>query len=339
MNFLDEFQFMVHKYPDKAAIVDLNGERIMAYQELYALSCKIAAKLGETGDIPGRAVMVCMGRIMEYIVAEIGIMMCGAAFAPVLPDILFVYRGEMLSGLTFDREKYAAEPVLAGDVQASMLVMVMKRRQGYEVSLEYRKDIYRFEGRNVYRSGDLAKWNHHGRIEFMGRIDNQAKHLNLFQCGCFVAESQIEKQNLTSFMQKYLTPYMVPSVLVQLQELPLTNNGKLNKRAPPEPEYTVENKNYVKPHTRLQSRLCEIFGMALGVEQIGIEDDFFENGGTSLSASKVAMKCMSAGIQVSFTLIYLIIRRRLSWNAISVRYSTGMLGQVGVKEDRKNRAL
>lgn len=85
MNFLGEFQFMVHKYPDKAAIVDLNGERIMAYQELYALSCKIAAKLGETGDIPGRAVMACMGRIMEYIAAEIGIMMCGAAFTPVLP--------------------------------------------------------------------------------------------------------------------------------------------------------------------------------------------------------------------------------------------------------------
>ena len=188
-----------------------------------------------------------------------------------------------------------------------------------------------FEGRKAYRSGDLAKWNHHGKIEFMGRMDNQVKlrglrveldeienvmnqyptvkssvvlvkekDSNQFLCGYFVAESQVEKQKLTCFMQKYLTPYMVPSVLMQLQELPLTNNGKVNKRALPEPEYTVENKNYVKPQTELQRKLCEIFEMALGVEQIGIEDDFFENGGTSLSASKVAMKCMSAGIQVSY---------------------------------------
>ena len=188
-----------------------------------------------------------------------------------------------------------------------------------------------FEGRNAYRSGDLAKWNHHGKIEFMGRMDNQVKlrglrveldeienvmnqyptvkssvvlvkekDSNQFLCGYFVAESQVEKQNLTCFMQKYLTPYMVPSVLMQLPELPLTNNGKVNKRALPEPEYTAENKNYVKPRTELQRKLCEIFEMALGVEQIGIEDDFFENGGTSLSASKVAMKCMSAGIQMTY---------------------------------------
>ena len=126
------------------------------------------------------------------------------------------------------------------------------------------------------------------------------KDSNQFLCGYFVAESQVEKQNLTCFMQKYLTPYMVPSALMQLPELPLTNNGKVNKRTLPEPEYTVENKNYVKPRTDLQRQLCEIFEMALGVEQIGIEDDFFEHGGTSLSASKVAMKCMSAGIQVAY---------------------------------------
>ncbi|MCI9174037.1 MAG: amino acid adenylation domain-containing protein [Lachnospiraceae bacterium] len=188
-----------------------------------------------------------------------------------------------------------------------------------------------FEGRKAYRSGDLARWNHHGKIEFMGRMDNQVKLRGLrveldeiehvinqypgvkssvvlvkekdsvqFLCGYFVAESQVDKQNLTGFMQKYLTPYMVPSVLMQLEELPLTNNGKVNKKALPEPEYVTEHRNYVKPRTRLQRRLCEIFAMALGAEKIGIEDDFFENGGTSLSASKVAMKCMSAGIPVSY---------------------------------------
>ena len=159
-----------------------------------------------------------------------------------------------------------------------------------------------FEGRKAYRSGDLAKWNHHGKIEFMGRMDNQVKlrglrveldeienvmnryptvkssvvlvkekDSNQFLCGYFVAESQVEKQNLTCFMQKYLTPYMVPSVLMQLPELPLTNNGKVNKRALPEPEYTVENKNYVKPRTELQRKLCEIFEMRSEERRVGKE--------------------------------------------------------------------
>ena len=115
-----------------------------------------------------------------------------------------------------------------------------------------------------------------------------------------MAQEQIEKQNLTCFLQKYLTPYMVPSVLIQLPEFPLTNNGKVDKRALPEPEYLTDERDYVEPRTELQRRLCDIFAMALGVKRIGIEDDFFENGGTSLSASKVAMKCMSAGIEVAY---------------------------------------
>lgn len=188
-----------------------------------------------------------------------------------------------------------------------------------------------FEGRKAYRSGDLARWNHYGKIEFMGRIDNQVKLRGLrveldeienvmnryptvkssvvlvkekdgiqFLCGYFVAEEPVEVQNLTCFMQKYLTAYMVPGILMQLSELPLTNNGKVDKRALPEPEYTSEKKRYVAPRTGLQKQLCEIFAMALGAERIGIEDDFFENGGTSLSASKVAMRCMSEGISVSY---------------------------------------
>ncbi len=204
--------------------------------------------------------------------------------------------------------------------------------RGYVGKPELTKEKFiSFEGRKAYRSGDLAKWNHHGKIEFMGRMDNQVKlrglrveldeienvmnqyptvkssvvlvkekDSNQFLCGYFVAEEKVDQQNLICFMQKYLTPYMVPGVLMQLEELPLTNNGKVDKKALPEPEYTQEKKNYKAPVTQLQQKLCDIFAMALGADQIGIEDDFFENGGTSLSASKVAMKCMSAGIGVSY---------------------------------------
>ncbi len=226
--------------------------------------------------------------------------------------------------------------LLPAGVPGELLIVGNGVGRGYVGKPEMTADKFiTFEGKKAYRSGDLAKWNHAGKIEFMGRMDNQVKLRGLrveldeienvmnqyptikssvvlvkekdsiqFLCGYFVAESRIEREKLTSFMQKYLTPYMVPSVLMQLDELPLTNNGKVDKRALPEPEYETENRNYVEPKTELQRKLCGIFEMALGIDKIGIEDDFFENGGTSLSASKVAMKCMSAGISVAYADVF-----------------------------------
>lgn len=86
MNFLDEFQSMVRRYPDKTAIVDLGGKRSTTYRELDSLSRKVAAKLLQTGEMSGKVVMVCMDRRMEYVASEIGILMAGAAFVPVLPE-------------------------------------------------------------------------------------------------------------------------------------------------------------------------------------------------------------------------------------------------------------
>lgn len=222
--------------------------------------------------------------------------------------------------------------LLPAGAPGELLIIGAGVGRGYVGKPEMTADKFiTFEGRRAYRSGDLAKWNHHGKIEFMGRMDNQVKlrglrveldeienvinqypsvkssvvlvkekDANQFLCGYFVAADEVDKAALTAFMQKYLTPYMVPSVLMQLPEFPLTNNGKVNKRALPEPDYTKENRRYVKPATELQRSLCGIFEMALGTEPIGVEDDFFENGGTSLSASKAAMKCMSAGLPVSY---------------------------------------
>lgn len=70
MNFLEEFQYMAQRYPERAAIVDCNGERTTSYLELETLSRRIAAKLLQSGEISGRAVLVRMGRRMEYIAAE-----------------------------------------------------------------------------------------------------------------------------------------------------------------------------------------------------------------------------------------------------------------------------
>ncbi len=253
----------------------------------------------------------------------------GCAFEPVTGEKITI--GKPMGNIKMVMiDKY--RNLLPVGAPGELLIIGNGVGRGYVGKPEMTADKFiAFEGRKAYRSGDLARWNHQGRVEFMGRMDNQVKLRGLrveldeienvmnqyptvkssvvlvkekdgnqFLCGYFVAERQVEHQNLTGFMQKYLTPYMVPGVLMQLPELPLTNNGKVDKRALPEPDYTLEKKNYVEPCTELQRRLCEIFAMALGAEKIGIKDDFFENGGTSLSASKVAMKCMGAGIGVSY---------------------------------------
>ncbi len=98
MNFLDRFWETVHQYPDKTAITDLNGTRIITYRELYMLSGRAAAKLIQTGGAAKKAVLVCMNRSIEYVAAEIGIMMAGAAFVP-LP---YEYPKEQISGIKKD---------------------------------------------------------------------------------------------------------------------------------------------------------------------------------------------------------------------------------------------
>lgn len=86
MEFLDRFKKIAGEQPNKEAIVDLGGARSTTYQELAVLSGRIAAKLLETEDIAGQAVLMCMDRRMEYVAAEIGIMMAGGAYVPLLPE-------------------------------------------------------------------------------------------------------------------------------------------------------------------------------------------------------------------------------------------------------------
>lgn len=87
MNFLDGFGKIVQEMPDQTAIVDMGGARSTTYRELDEKSRQAAAKLfKEMGDVSGRAVLVCMDRRMEYVAAEIGILMAGAAYVPLLPD-------------------------------------------------------------------------------------------------------------------------------------------------------------------------------------------------------------------------------------------------------------
>lgn len=187
-------------------------------------------------------------------------------------------------------------------------------------------------GDRAYRSGDLARYNSEGNVEFFGRLDNQVKlrglrveldeiekAINSFEyvtssvvivknseaegdhlVAYYTARKDFDKSELISFISKTLTPYMIPKIMVKLDKMPLTPNGKIDKRALPEPQASVEKRNVKAPTTELGKKIAAIFCRALGVSEVGVDDDFFDLGGTSLSASKVAMLALAGGIAIAY---------------------------------------
>ena len=187
-------------------------------------------------------------------------------------------------------------------------------------------------GERAYRTGDIARIDTRGEIEFFGRLDNQVKLRGLrveldgiinvmaayngvkhaivivrgegeqqYLCAYFTTDgTEVKKDALVEHMKQSLAHYMIPSVFVQLDEIPLTSNGKIDKKALPKPEFTQEKRTGKKPSTPLQKKLCEFFAYALGVDEVGADENFFEIGGTSLLASKVAVRAMAENLPIAF---------------------------------------
>ena len=195
-----------------------------------------------------------------------------------------------------------------------------------------KENFITLNGMRAYRSGDLARYNSEGNIEFFGRLDNQVKLRGLrveldeiekvlnsypgvsrsiilvktnpvdgdYLAAYFVASSTIDKDDLTAHMAKSLTPYMIPKVMMQIDKFPLTPNGKIDKKALPEIKVETSSKEKKKASNELEKQLVAIFSKALGQESIGVDEDFFELGGTSLSASKIAMLALNANLPISY---------------------------------------
>jgi amino acid adenylation domain-containing protein len=174
----------------------------------------------------------------------------------------------------------------------------------------------------LYKSGDLARYLPDGNIEFLGRIDNQVKirgfrielgeieaaltaHPKVRQA---VVIAPVEEQTgskrlvayivskveplttneLRDFLKQKLPGYMVPSAFVLLDAMPLTSNGKVDRRALPLPDIALSRSvSFVPPRTPTEEAIAGIFTEILKVEQVGIHDSFFELGGHSLNATQV----------------------------------------------------
>src|SRR5713226_961607 len=179
----------------------------------------------------------------------------------------------------------------------------------------------------LYKTGDLARYLPDGNIEYLARVDDQVKirgfrielgeiesalrrHVKVRECVVVaredtpgnrqlvgyvvpVAETKVDSRELRTFLQDKLPEYMVPPILVELAELPLTPSGKVNRRALPAPDYDAQLKDtFVAPRTPVEELLCGIWAEVLRLTRVGINDNFFELGGHSLLATQIVSRVL-----------------------------------------------
>lgn len=174
--------------------------------------------------------------------------------------------------------------------------------------------------KQLYKTGDLARFLPDGTLEYLGRIDDQVKirgyrielgeivaTINQYPgvsesvvlvreevagdkrlVAWLVAASDFDTQALRATLRKLLPEYMVPSAYVVLEAMPLNHNGKINKRALPSPEgASASSHEYVAPRNDTEEILVDIWKDVLKAETIGVKDNFFDVGGHSLLATQV----------------------------------------------------
>ncbi len=188
------------------------------------------------------------------------------------------------------------------------------------------------DGKKLYKTGDLGRWLEDGTVEYLGRKDNQVKirgyrielgeieHAvqlhkdidtnviavnNVYGSDAivcyFVSKKTIDKQALRSSLSRILPEYMLPSYFIALEEIPLTPNGKIDKKALPVVDTeNIVKKEYVAPSNQLEEKLVAIWEEVLGIDKIGVEDDFFILGGHSLKVTLIVNKIKKElGLEVS----------------------------------------
>ncbi|MET3479068.1 amino acid adenylation domain-containing protein, partial [Variovorax atrisoli] len=183
-------------------------------------------------------------------------------------------------------------------------------------------------GSRLYRTGDLVRWNNEGQLEYLGRIDHQVKvrgfriELGEIEAGlqgqpevreavvvanegpagnrlvAYVSGNGIDTAVLKQKLGEALPDYMVPSVIVELEALPLNANGKVDRKALPAPEFTSE-RAYEAPEGEVEETLASIWAEVLGVTRVGRNDNFFELGGDSILSLKVTARAARAGVQLN----------------------------------------
>ncbi|MET8875709.1 non-ribosomal peptide synthase/polyketide synthase [Nocardia sp. NPDC004604] len=198
-------------------------------------------------------------------------------------------------------------------------------------------DPYGPAGGRLYRTGDLVRWTATSAIQYVGRADHQVKvrglrielgeidavlsahdtvefavtightdaagTVSLVAYVVAAAGRTIDTAELTAFAGRALAAYMVPAAIMVLDELPLTPVGKLDRKALPEPQFRTAA--FRAPRTAAERIVAEVFADVLGLDTVGVDDDFFAVGGNSLTATQLAARLgarrdVSVGVRLVF---------------------------------------
>lgn len=173
-------------------------------------------------------------------------------------------------------------------------------------------------GARMYRTGDLARYRPDGEIEYLGRIDHQVKlrgfrielgeiesklreqagiesalvrvldgELGQQLVGYAIVSNNVNEESLKNALRQSLPEYMVPAVILLLESFPLTSNGKVDRQRLPAPDWSQYRQAYEAPRDSTEQQLAEIYQELLGIDQVGVRDNFFKLGGHSLLAMRL----------------------------------------------------
>jgi amino acid adenylation domain-containing protein/non-ribosomal peptide synthase protein (TIGR01720 family) len=185
-------------------------------------------------------------------------------------------------------------------------------------------------GGRLYRTGDQVRWRWDGELEFLGRLDGQVKlrgyRIELGEIEAILkqraeveqvtvvmredepgqrrlvayltAKAQVGSSELREYLKGRMPEYMIPALIVQLERMPLTTNGKIDRSALPIPETKLGSREYVAPRNETEEILCGIWEKLLHVERVGVTDNFFELGGDSIISIQVITRAREAGLRL-----------------------------------------
>ena len=188
--------------------------------------------------------------------------------------------------------------------------------------------------RRIYRTGDICRIQEDGLIDILGRRDGMVKvrgfRIELSEveeivrrfpgvkdatvqaydspaggkyiCAYVVGDAKIDVEAMNAFILAEKPPYLVPAVTMQIDEIPLNQNQKVDKRKLPKPQ--AQRAAYVEPATDAEKAFCEAMGKILGMERVSATDDFFEIGGSSIAAISLMAKANAAGYPVTYANVF-----------------------------------
>jgi amino acid adenylation domain-containing protein/non-ribosomal peptide synthase protein (TIGR01720 family) len=189
----------------------------------------------------------------------------------------------------------------------------------------------------IYKTGDLGRWLPDGNIEYQGRLDEQVKirgyrielgeienvliqsrmvaqavvvvredkenHKTLV--AYIVPDGEFDKAAIVAYLQRKLPEYMLPSRWITVESFKLTSSGKIDRKALPNPDEKVEQSSeYEAPQSELEQKLVEVWQDLLEVDQLGVQDNFFEMGGDSILTIQVVSRMRKSGYHLEVTDIF-----------------------------------